>query len=263
MSDKSFAISAEPGLTVLTGYKTTIRGDKQMKKEMTSLRKTSLSAGILYLLTFISIPTLSLYSQIHDPNYILGTGSDTAILFGCVLEIIMALACIGTAVALFPVLKRQNEGVALGFVGARVLEAGTIFAGVAFLLTVVTLHQTGAGADALVTSRTLVNMYDRIFFIGQSFIPAVNGFLLGSLLYRSRLVPRILPTIGIIGAVLLVAGDAGVLFGLVEKNAPATVLAGVPIAIWELSLGIWLVVKGFKPSAITSASPDLRDGARL
>ena len=112
----------------------------------------------------------------------------------------MALAGIGTAVALFPVLKRQNEGVALGFVGSRVLEAGTIFAGVACLLTVVTLRQAGAGADALVTGHALVAMYDRMFLLGQSFMPAVNALLLGSLLYQSRLVPRVLPLIGLIGA---------------------------------------------------------------
>src|SRR6266508_5490731 len=102
---------------------------------MSALRMTALVAGILYLLTFVSIPTLSLYGQVrNDPNYILGPGPDTAVLFGGILEIIVALAGIGTAVALYPVLKRQNEEVALGLVGSRVLEASTIFAGVAFLL---------------------------------------------------------------------------------------------------------------------------------
>ena len=130
----------------------------------------------------------------------------------------MALAGIGTAVALFPVLKRQNEGVALGFVGSRTLEAATIFAGVACLLTVVTLRQAGAGADALVTGHTLVTLYDRMFLIGQSFMPAVNDLLLGFLLYQSRLVPRVLPLIGFIGAPLLVASDIAVLFGLWGQN---------------------------------------------
>jgi len=219
---------------------------------MSPHRKTSLAAGVLYLLTFVSIPTLALYGPVKGANYIIGAGPDTGAIVGAVLEIIVALAGIGTAVALYPVVKRQNEGVALGFVGSRVLEAGTIFAGVAFLLTVVSLRQAAAGADALVTAHTLVAMYDRMFLIGQSFIPAVNALLLGSLLYQSRLVPRVLPLIGFVGAPLLVAGDIAVLFGLIGQHAPSTALAAIPIALWEFSLGVWLVVNGFKPSAITA-----------
>ncbi len=190
--------------------------------------------------------------RVKGANYIIGAGPDTAAIIGGVLEIIVALAGIGTAVALFPVLKRQNEGVALGFVGSRVLEAATIFAGVAFLLSVVTLRQAGAGAGALVTGQALVTLYDRMFLIGQSFMPAVNALLLGSLLYQSRLVPRVLPLLGFIGAALLVAGDIAVLFGLIGQHAPSTALAALPIALWEFSLGVWLVVKGFKPSPITA-----------
>ena len=113
---------------------------------LTSMRKTALLAGVLYLLTFVSIPTLALYGSIHEPNYIVGPGPDNAVIIGGILEIIVALAGIGTAVVLFPVLKKQHEGVALGLVASRVLEAGTMFAGVAFLLSVVTLRQAGSGA---------------------------------------------------------------------------------------------------------------------
>src|SRR2546428_6212603 len=156
---------------------------------MSPLRKTALVAGVFYLLTFVSIPTLFLYGPVRGANYIIGPGPDTSAIIGGILEIIVALAGIGTAVTLFPVVKRQNEGVALGFVGSRVLEAATIFAGVACLLSVVTLRQAGAGAEALVIGHALVAMYDRMFLIGQSFIPAVKALLLGSLLYPSRLVP--------------------------------------------------------------------------
>src|SRR2546427_7262538 len=220
--------------------------------QMSPLRKTAFAAGALYLLSFVSIPTLFLYNPVRASNYIVGHGSDTGIIVGAILEMIVALAGIGTAVALYPVVKRQNEGVALGFVGARVLEAATIFAGVACLLAVVTLRQAGAGADALVTDHALVALYDRTFLIGQSFIPAVNALLLGSLLYRSRLVPRALPLLGLIGAPLLVAGDLAVLFGLIGQHAPLAGLFALPIALWEFSLGVWLVVKGFKPSPITA-----------
>ncbi len=149
-------------------------------------------------------------------------------LIGGVLEMIVALAGIGTAVALYPVVKRQNEGVALGFVGARTLEAATIFAGVVSLLSVVTLRQAGAGADALVTGQTLVALYDWIFLLGQSLMPAVNALLLGSLLYQSRLVPRVLPVLGFIGAPLLVASTIATLFGANEYGSGLSGLARTP-----------------------------------
>jgi hypothetical protein len=240
---------------IMIATKPTTNGHAQPSSRANLQRKTSLAAGVLYLLTFVSIPTLALYGPVKAANYILGAGPDTGAIFGGILEIIVALAGIGTAVALYPVLKRQNEGVALGFVGSRVLEAGAIFAGVMCLLTVVSLRQAGAGADALVTSHALVAMYDRMFLISQSFIPAVNALLLGSLLYQSRLVPRALPLLAFIGATLLVAGDIAVLFGFIGQHAPSTALAAVPIALWEFSLGVWLVVKGFNPSPILSGDP--------
>jgi Domain of unknown function (DUF4386) len=223
--------------------------DRQAAKTMTSSRKIALAAGVLYLLTFVSIPTLALYAPVNDPNYIVGPGPDTPTLIGAVLEIIVALAGIGTAVALYPVVKRQNEGVALGFIGTRTLEAATIFAGVACLLTVVTLRQAGAGAEALVTGRALVALYHR-FFLGQSLMPVMNAFLLGSLLYQSRLVPRVLPVLGLIGAPILLVSTLVTMF--TGQVTAWSALGALPIALWEFSLGVWLVVKGFNPSAITS-----------
>jgi hypothetical protein len=208
-------------------------------------------AGALYLLTFLSIPTLALYSPLREPNYVVGPGPDTPVIVGGVLEIIVALAGISTAVVLFPVLKKQNDSVALGLVAARILESGTIFVGVALILSIVTLRQVGAGADALVTSHALITLYDRIFLLGQSFMPAVCDLLLGVLLYKARLVPRALSLIGIIGAPILVGGYIAVLFGLIGQHAPSTALAAIPVALFEFSLGVYLVVKGFKPSAIT------------
>jgi hypothetical protein len=211
---------------------------------MTASRKISLAAGILYLLTFISIPTLSLYSEIHQPNFIISSAPSNDVVLGGILELLMALACIGTAIVLYPVMKKQNETLALGFVAARVLEAALIFAGVAALLTV--LQMRSLGAEASVMSRGLVMLYDRLFLISQSFIPAVNGLLLGTLLYQSRLVPRILPIIGIFGAFTLAAGDVAVLYGVYDQHAPMAGISAIPIALWEFSLGIYLVVKGFK-----------------
>ena len=223
---------------------------------MSATRKTALVAGMLYILTFVSIPTLALYSSIHAPNYILGYGPDTSVIIGGILEIIVALAGIGTAVVLYPVLKRQNEGLALGLVGSRILEGGTIFMGVMFLLTVVTLRQATPDPGALVTGRTLVIMYDRMFLIGQSFIPAVNDILLGFLLYRSRLVPRGLSLIGLIGGPVLLVGDLCVLFSLLGQHDPSTALFAVPVAIFEFALGIYLIVKGFNSTSAEDEDTD-------
>ncbi|TFD47015.1 DUF4386 domain-containing protein [Cryobacterium frigoriphilum] len=219
---------------------------------MTSLRKTSLVAGVLYLITFVSIPTLALFAPALAPGYLTGPGPDTPVLIGGVLEVIVALAGIGTALALYPVVRRQNEGLALGFVAARTLEAALIFVGVVTLLAVVTLRQAGVGADGAITAQALVALREWTTLLGQGFIPAMNALLLGTLLYRSRLVPRILPLVGLVGAPLLVASDIGVLFGFWEPVSTVTGLAVIPIALWELSLGVWLVAKGFRPSPITA-----------
>src|SRR5438132_96746 len=220
---------------------------------MSPLRKTAVAAGILYLLTFVSIPTLFLYDQVrHNPTYILGPGPDTAVLVGGILEVIVALAGVGTAVALYPVLKRQNEGMALGLVGTRVLEGAGILACVACLLVIVSLRQAGAGADALIISQTLAVLYERIFLLSQSLMPALDDLLLGLLLFRSRLVPRALPLLGLVGVPLLLAGDVGTLLNFWAPVSSVSGLLALPVAVFELSLGVYLTVKGFKPSPILS-----------
>jgi hypothetical protein len=213
-----------------------------------SHRRVSLVAGGLYLLTFVSIPTLALYDHVKSAHFILGPGPDTS----AVLEIIVALAGIGTAVVLFPILKRQNESAALALVSARILESATIFVGVAFLLAIVTLRRDGSGADALTTSHALVALYDRIFLLGQSFMPAVCDLLLGILLYRSRLVPRGLCVIGIVGAPILVAGYLAVLFDLIDQHGALAGLSALLVALFEFSLGLWLLIKGFDADAVAA-----------
>jgi branched-subunit amino acid transport protein AzlD len=217
-----------------------------------SYRKISLLAGVFYLLTFVSIPSIALYTQVKGANYILGAGPDTAAIVGGILEVIVALAGIATAIVLFTVLKKQNEGLALGLVASRVLEAAAIFVGVASLLSIVSLRTGEAGADALIAGHTLVALYDRIFLLSQSFLPAVNDLLLGFLLYQSRLVPRALSMIGIVGGPILIAGFIAMMFGLVGRLDPLAGLSAIPVALFELSLGVWLIVKGFSPKAVAA-----------
>jgi hypothetical protein len=219
-------------------------------------RRIALAAGIAYVLTFVSIPTLALYNSVKGSNYILGTGSDNAAIVGALLEIIVALAGIATAVTLFPLLKKQNESLALGLVAARILESGTIFVGVAFILSVVTLRQGGAGPGALVTSHTLVTLYDRIFLLGQSFIPAICDSLLGYMLYKSRLVPRRLSIIGMVGAPILIVGYLAILFGAIDQHGVLAGLSALLVAVFEFSLGIWLIFKGFDSEAVAALEPN-------
>ena len=219
---------------------------------MRSLRKYSLAAGVFYLLTFVSIPTLALYRSVRGPSFVMGPGPDTPVVVGVLLEMTVALAGIGTAVALYPIVKRQGEARAVGFVASRVLEAATIYVGIVSLMSIVTLRRVGAGTDALVVGQGLAAQYQWTFFFAQSFIPAVNGVLLGSLLYESRLVPRWLPVLGFIGAVLLVATWVAVLVGLVGPISSVAAVAALPIAVWEFSLGVYLTVWGFKASPITA-----------
>ncbi len=203
----------------------------------------------------------------HHPDWILGSGGHTAVLVGGFLEVIAALAGIGTAVTLYPVVKRQHEGFALGFVASRVLEAGMIFTGAVSLLSLVTLRQdlggaAGANSASLVTTAAShVAIYNSTFLLSQSLMPVINALLLGTLMYRSRLVPRAIPVLGLIGAPLLLTADIATLFGGIGQQSSVAVLATVPIAAWELSLGIWLVVKGFRPCPIT-AEMDAASAAR-
>jgi hypothetical protein len=218
---------------------------------MTAHRKISLTAGLLYLLTFVSVPTLFLYNAVHSPSYISGLGPDTVTIIAGILEIIVALAGIATAVVLYPLLKKQSERLALGLVAARVLEAATIFLGVAFLLTIVILRQEGVGAEAQLIGHTLATLYDRIFLLGQSFMPAIDDLLLGFLLFQSRLIPRGLAVIGIIGGPILLLGYLAAMFGLVGQHAPIAGLSALPVAVFEFSLGLWLTFRGFNPTAAT------------
>lgn len=233
-----------------------VMGVSTERAPMSSLRKRSLVAGVLYLLTFVSIPTIALYGSVHSTNYVTSLGPDTAVIIGGILEIVVALAGIGTAVVLYPVLRKQYESAALGLVAARILESGTIFVGVAFLLSVVTLRKAGSAAEGLAASHALVALYDRIFLLGQSFMPAVCDLLLGFMLYKSRLVPRGLSLIGIVGAVPLVAGYIAMLFGFIGQHSALAGLSAVLVALFEFSLGIYLVVKGFNSRIKTYNAPN-------
>ena len=218
-------------------------------------RKLSLVAGVLFIVTFVTaIAGVVLYGPVlDDPGYVVGGGADTRVFAGASMELLLIVANIGTAVALFPVLKRQSEALALGYVTARIVECTFIAVGILSLLAVVTLRQDGAGADAgslVVAGESLVAIHDWTFLLGPGFVVGIgNGLLLGYLMYRSGLVPRRMAVLGLVGGPLICASGIAVLFGVIEPGSPAQFVATVPEIAWEASLGVYLTVKGFKASA--------------
>jgi hypothetical protein len=237
---------------------------------MDSMRKTALVAGVLYLITFLAVATLFVYGPVlKDSAYILSSGGDTGVRWGALVEVIVALAGVGCAITLFPVVKRQNEAFALGYVTTRVIEAAMIFTGVVSLLTLVTLRQdlgATAGVDSasiLTTGASLVATYNATFLLGQTLMPGMNALLLGYLMYRSGLVPRVIPAMGLIGGPLMISSVIGQIIGINEPISLWSGIALLPIFAWELSLGLWMAIKGFKSSAplmiaaaAQSGSPD-------
>jgi hypothetical protein len=219
------------------------------------MRTVALAGGVIYLITFAaSIPQLALFADlVADPaGFITTPGSNTAVLWGSWLEIVTAAACIGTAVALYPVTRRVSRTAAIGFVTSRLVEAVLILVGVLCVLTVVTLRGGPTDSDALaVTGTALVAMRQWTFLIGPGLIAGVNALFLGYVMYRARLVPRIIPIIGLVGAPLILASSTVTLFGGWGQLSLAGGLCALPIAVWEFSLGLWLTVKGFRTTPTT------------
>jgi hypothetical protein len=220
--------------------------------------------GVLFLITYAtSIPAVLFFYPpvLDDPRYIVGAGADTRVSFGAFLELILIIANIGSAVVLWPVAKRVNEILALGFVTARVMESVFIAVGILSLLSVVTLRQeAAAGADGgslVAVGESLVAIHGWTFLLGPGFVVGVgNGLILGYLMYRSGLLPRAMAILGLIAGPVLLARFVGILFGVFE---PGSVLGGLMVApefLWELALGIWLTVRGFNPSALASVMRD-------
>ncbi|MGV9711114.1 DUF4386 domain-containing protein [Gordonia sp. NPDC003424] len=217
-------------------------------------RRATLAAGLFYIGTFVfSIPALALYDGVvNDPDFVLGAGSDRGVLWGGLIEILTALTCIGTAVALYPVIKGFGPGRAIGFVASRTLEAAVIVTGVVAVLSVYTLRQEFAGTDPTAfttTAGALVAVKNWTFLLGPGIMPAVNALCLATIVYQFRLVPRWIPTIGLVGAPLLLMFSTGCLFGVWDQVSGIGTLAALPIATWELSVGVYMTVRGFRDSS--------------
>jgi hypothetical protein len=228
------------------------------KPPMDATRKAALAAGLFYIATFVfSIPALGLYKGVlDDPNFVLGAGSDQGVLWGGLIEILTALTGIGTAVAVYPVIKRYGPGRAVGFVASRTLEAAMIFTGVIAVLAVYTLRQHGGDPTTLTTTADgLVAVKDWTFLLGPGLAASINALCFATILRRTGLVPRWMPTLGLIGAPLLAASSTVTLFGGWDQVSSAGLLMALPIAVWEFSVGVYMTVKGFRTPTGDTAEP--------
>jgi Domain of unknown function (DUF4386) len=233
-------------------------------------RRIALIVGVLFILTFItSIAAAFAYGPVlTDPNYVIGGGADTRVLLGAFLELLLIITNMGCAVVLFPLLKRQNETIALGYVVARLIECTFILVGILSVLAVVTLRQHAISADegSLVTvGKSLVAIKNWTFLLGPGFMDGIGtGLMLGWLMYRSGLVSRRVALLGVIGGPLLAASGIAVLLGVIQPQSAPQSIATVPEVLWEAFLGLWLTFKGFRPVAFGAGeTSDIRTETRV
>ena len=217
---------------------------------MTSYRKTALVGGILYLVTFLgAIGAAALVGPaVADPHYITGPGADQQVALGAIFELVNVFGLIGCGVALFSVIKKAHEGLAIGYLSTRLFEGAMITVGVLSLLAVTSLHQQAATAvDAASyqpAALALIELRTWAMVIGGN-MAAFNALMLGTALYRARLVPRAIPALGLVGAPILITWVIGMMLGLTGPGTLFHALAVMPFFIWELALGLWLTFKGF------------------
>ncbi len=214
-------------------------------------------------ITFVaSIPAVLLYHPVlHDHNYILGAGHDTRIEFGAVLEVFLMISNIGVAVVMYPILRRESERLALGYVASRIVESTMIGVGILSLLAVLTLRHDlastiGANSGSLViTGRALVAIHNWTFLAGPGLCVGVNDVLLGYLMYSTALMPPRLALFGLIGGPLIFASKIAIVFGAWSITSSTAGIFAIPVIVFEASFAIYLIVKGFRPSRVLSGQP--------
>lgn len=250
---------AVAGIDIAGAGPATIRASARLGRKGTDPQLLARLTGLLFLITYATSipPFVALYvPALSNPAFILGGGIDLGLSWGALLEMLLIVANVGTAVAIYPVLKRHNEALSLGFVGARIIESVFIAVGILSMLALASLRSQGTGVEndaMLAVGQSLVAVHDLTFLLGPGFIVGIgNGLILGYLLWTSRLVPRMMSILGLIGGPALVAAGIAVMFGIIEQGSIWQTVATIPEFFWELSLGIWLLVKGFNPAALTA-----------
>jgi hypothetical protein len=216
--------------------------------------------GVLYLVTFVtSIPALLLYEPAlrHPVAFIAGSGNVNRIYLGALLELLLIIANLGTAVVIFPIMRRQFEELAIGYVTARLVECTFILVGIVAMLGIATLQHEAAGASDGTVAYTLAAIKDWTFLLGPGWVVGWgNGLILGYMMYRTQLVPRAWTWLGLVGGPLIIISGTVVMFGGNPSSATIKGPASIPEALWELFLGVYCTIWGFRRDApILSGSP--------
>ncbi len=234
-----------------------------MEIKINSARKNAMIAGVLFILADVAaVLGLILYSPIlGNPDYLItGAANANQIILGTLLELILACSAVGTSIMLFPYLKKFNEGIALGYVCFRLLEAVIIIVGIVSVFSLLTLSQefVKAGtpnATFFQTSGTvLIAVHDWTFLLGPNFMLGINSMMCSFLLYQSKLVPRFIAVMGLAGATLILIAALLEMFGTILQLSTWGAVLALPIFAYEITLAIWLIVKGFNVSAIAPES---------
>jgi Domain of unknown function (DUF4386) len=227
---------------------------------MKSFRSNAKATGVLFLVSDVaSIVALLLFQPLlKHADFVTSAGTHTTgILWGAFFEILTALAVAGTAIALYPVLKKQNNSMALGYVILRALEATMILVGLLSVLAVVTLRQdfltSGAnGTTYQAISQALVAVKDWTFIFGPNIILGINATVLGYLLYKSKVVPKTIALLAYIDGPFIFASAIVVLLGVYKQQSPVQAIVALPMLVFEVSFSVRLITKGFNASAVTA-----------
>ena len=222
---------------------------------MSTTRKLALGAGLFYIATFVfSLPTLGMYDTVvHNANFVHGAGSSGGVPWGALFDVLTGLTGIGTAVMVYPVIKRHGRTNAIGFVASRTVEAAMLSVCAMSLLAVYTLRQDLGGTNTAgvgAAAAALVAIHKWAVVFGPGTMPAVNALCFATVLRRSGLVPRIIPTIGLIGAPLLAISSTVTVLGGWSQTSSIALFFALPIATWEFSVGVYMTLKGFKTLAV-------------
>jgi hypothetical protein len=233
------------------------RTDQDLHAPTRAEQRTARIMGAWFLGTFVfSIPAFWFYNPLlNHARYVLGSGQDTRVAVGALLEICLAICGIATAVVIYPIVKKVNASTALGYIAARTVESILILVGVLSLMSVVALRHhatTGTTHAGLVdAARALLALHAQVSLLGPQFCAGLgNGILLGYLMWRSKLLPRPIVLFGLVGGPLAVLAGTGVLLGVWGMHAGLPVAMTVPETIWELCLSVWLLSRGFRPSPV-------------
>jgi hypothetical protein len=209
--------------------------------------------GVLYLITFVtSIPALALYEPAlrHPVAFVAGSGNVNNIYLGALLELLLIIANIGTAVVIVPIMRRQFEELSIGYVTARLFECTFILVGIVAMLGIATLQQQTAGAAEGTVAYTLAAIKDWTFILGPGWVVGWgNGLILGYMMYRTQLVPRAWTWLGLVGGPLIVISGTIVMFRGGHPSGGLQGLATIPEAAWELFLGFYCLIWGFRREA--------------